>query len=83
MACGIGWHVVSRLADQGRMGQLKEMSKEHLTKEEWVRFLKNDWYHLNLDVAGIKIDIKWIKWFLCLLVAGVIAYIIKDFLVGV
>ena len=59
------------------------MSEEPLTKKEWEHFLTNHWQHICNDVAGIKANIKWLTWLIGLLVAGVIGYIIKDFLQSV
>jgi hypothetical protein len=58
------------------------MSKEPLTKEEWVLFLENHWKHMIEDMASVKANVKWLTWLIGLLVAGVIGYIIKDFIGG-
>jgi hypothetical protein len=53
---------------------------EPLTKKEWEVFLLNHWKHMCEDVAGIKSNVKWLTWLIGLIAAGVIGYIIKDFL---
>lgn len=56
---------------------------EPLTKREWEQFLTNHWQHMCIDVASVKANIKWLTWLIGLLVAGVMGYIIKDFLAGI
>ena len=54
--------------------RLKEWSP---FREAYQKWLTNDWLHLTQKTENLGNDMKWVKWLLGLLIAGVIALLIK------